>query len=211
MCPISALYLLLSQSSCCVTDAHRLARPARNHSSNAPAWLKLSQSAKGSFTHFYHVSTSIVLTFRVRLGVPWFRSLPWRLPVSGFRFRLGVPCCRSLPWRLPVSGFRFPVSGFGFMSPAAAPCLGGFRFPVFSSFFTIFHIFHHFSSFFHCSPYFPFFSSCFLIFPPFFLIFLHVSTFFSISASGFRFRLGVPCCRSLPWRLPVSGFPFPVL
>ena len=29
--------------------------------------------------------------------------------------------------------------------------------------------------------------------------------------SGFRFRLGVPCCRSLParslpWRLPISGF-----
>ena len=40
VCPISVLYLLLSQSSCCVTDAQRLARPARNHSSNAPAWLK---------------------------------------------------------------------------------------------------------------------------------------------------------------------------
>ena len=40
---------------------------------------------------------------------------------------------------------------------------------------------------------------------------------FRIPVSGFlfRFRLGVPCCRSLParslpWRLPVSGFRFPV-
>ena len=24
--------------------------------------------------------------------------------------------------------------------------------------------------------------------------------------SDFRFRLGVTCCRSLPWRLPISGF-----
>ena len=30
----------------------------------------------------------------------------------------------------PHFRFRFPVSGFGWGSPAAAPCLGGFRFPV---------------------------------------------------------------------------------
>ena len=129
------------------------------------------------------------------------------LAASGFRFRLGVSCCRSLPWRLPVSGFS---SFFQILRH-------------FSSFFIIFHhfstfstIFPHFSTFFliftfspivpHFSPFFTIFHHLFH-FLPFFVIFPHFSPF-PLPVSGFRFRLGVPCCRSWPWA--ASGFRFPV-
>ena len=84
---------------------------------------------------------------------------------------------RSKPESKPDSGFesrnqnfRFPVSGFGWGSPAAAPCLpapclGGFRFPFFphfSQFSLIFSpfspIFHHFPPTFHIFPDFSSFS-----------------------------------------------------
>ena len=57
---------------------------------------------------------------------------------------------------------------------------------------------------FHIFPIFPFFPH----FSPVFPIFPHFR--FRFPVSEFRFRLEVPCCRSLPWRFPVSGFPFPV-
>ena len=90
-------------------------------------------------------------------------------------------------------------------------------FPVFHHFspvFSIFTIFPHFSTF---SPFPVSGFRFFLIFPAFFHfspIFSHFSSFFHIflyfrfrfPVSGFRVRLGVPCCRSLPSRLPVSGF-----
>ena len=55
----------------------------------------------------------------------------------------------------------------------------------------------HFSQFFSILP----------LLSTFFIIFHNFSPF---PVSGFRFRLGVPCCRSLPRRLPVSGFRFSV-
>ena len=82
---------------------------------------------------------------------------------------------RSKPESKPDSGFesrnqnfRFMVSGFGWGSPAAAPCLGGFRFPVFP----------HFP---HFSPFAPFFLHF-----PYFLHFLHFSSLFPILGCSWR-------------------------
>ena len=93
----------------------------------------------------------------------------------------------SKPESKPDSGFesrnqnfRFRVSGFGWGSPAAAPCLGGFRFPVFPHFSTFFPNFLHFSLLF---PSFPHFST-------FFLIFSH----FWGAPGGLLGALGVACC-----------------
>ena len=94
-------------------------------------------------------------------------------------------------FRFRNQNFRFPVSGFGWGSPAAAPCLGGFRFPVFPHFsqFSIFPNFSGFSSFFHIFIHFSFFclhfSSFFFIFSnshhfPYFHHFHHFYSFFFI-------------------------------
>ena len=73
----------------------------------------------------------------------------------------------SFVFIFPHFRFRFPVSGFGWGSPAAAPCLGGFRFPVFPQFSPCFLNFHHFSTFFHIFLIFHHFSSFVFIFPHF--------------------------------------------